>query len=665
MDILFAVLPFTDAEHPAIGVSLLQAQLKSSGFCSTIRYFNLDLAEQIGSELYNWLALCDPDPLGTSAPAVSMTGEWFFADLVFGGQIPHEDEYIARFLSATASGQKLIPQILEARSRRREFIDQCVSDIQEHSSRVVGFTTSFHQTCASLAVAARLKESENPPIIIFGGANCSGEMGLQMIRSFPCVDYVCTGEADEALPCFLQRLLCDGDPRAVPGILKRGEEDPSDQPALVSKMDALPFPDYSDYFQKLRGSRLEGRIKPRLLIETSRGCWWGEKYHCTFCGLNGETMAYRSKSPDRVLRELSHLCKTYDLDRFDCVDNILDPRYIHTIFPELIENGPKLELFYATKSNLSFEQLSLLREGGVRTIQPGIESFSNQVLRLMRKGCTALQNIQLLRWCQELGISVCWNILYGFPGESPSEYKHMAELIPLLTHLQPPAFCETARADRFSPMFASPERYGLVHRRPAPAYSYVYPLERKALENLAYFFEFDYSDDRQPENYVKELVREVEAWALQHRQRCAQLDLFQAREVVLINDTRLCALKRNHVLSGLAAKVYQLCDTPQTGGSLVLKLGSSVNDSEIRALLAKFMAAKLMIESEGRYLSLAVMRIPDRSVHERRLHDKHRYCDHSEGLCLLREPSSRRNVSTYGRWGEKVALHMRRTGLSP
>jgi ribosomal peptide maturation radical SAM protein 1 len=609
MDILFAVPPFTDVEHPAIGVSLLQAQLKAAGFSSAISYFNLDLAERIGLELYCSLALCgDQLALGTTAPAVSMIGEWFFADLVFGGQIPQEDEYIAKFLGPETGSQELIPQIREARRYRREFIEQCVTDIERLSPPVVGFTTSFHQTCACLAVAVRLKETINPPVIIFGGANCAGEMGLQMIRSFPWLDYVCTGEGDEVLPQFLQRLLRDGDLRPMPGILKQGEKQTLSLSTPVREMDALPFPDYSDYFQKLRASSLAGRIRPRLLVETSRGCWWGQKQHCIFCGLNGETMSYRSKSPKRVIRELSHLREAYDLNLIDCVDNILDPRYIRTVFPELIENGPKLELFYATKSNLSFEQLRLLHLGGVRSIQPGIESFSSQVLRLMRKGCTGLQNIQLLRWCEELGISVCWNILYGFPGESLLEYQRMAELIPLLTHLQPPAFCESARMDRFSPMFADPERFGLARRRPIPAYSYVYPLEGSDRERLSYFFDFDYGDGRQPGDYVKDLMREVENWTTLHRQHRAQLDLFQAGTMVLINDTRPCAVKQTHVLSGVAATIYLLCDASQTAASLARTLGSFVSENEVCSILAELSAAKLTIEQENHYLSLAVMR---------------------------------------------------------
>jgi len=49
-----------------------------------------------------------------------------------------------------------------------------------------------------------------------------------------------------------------------------------------------------------------------------------------------------------------------------------------------------LQLFYEVKVNLRYDQLAMLRAGGVRAIQPGIESLSNQVLRLMKKGCTSL-----------------------------------------------------------------------------------------------------------------------------------------------------------------------------------------------------------------------------------------------------------------------------------
>ena len=52
-----------------------------------------------------------------------------------------------------------------------------------------------------------------------------------------------------------------------------------------------------------------------------------------------------------------------------------------------------------------------MRAGGMTSIQPGIESLSTRVLQVMQKGVSAAQNIQLLRWCGEVGINVAWNLL--------------------------------------------------------------------------------------------------------------------------------------------------------------------------------------------------------------------------------------------------------------
>jgi magnesium-protoporphyrin IX monomethyl ester (oxidative) cyclase len=60
-----------------------------------------------------------------------------------------------------------------------------------------------------------------------------------------------------------------------------------------------------------------------LLLETSRGCWWGAKQHCTFCGLNGGAMAFRSKSAERVVEEIRYLRDRYGVESLSVVDNIL------------------------------------------------------------------------------------------------------------------------------------------------------------------------------------------------------------------------------------------------------------------------------------------------------------------------------------------------------
>ena len=600
-DVVFAALPFADFQRPVIGASLLQAGLHKLGFQSRIEYFNIAFAEVIGPEIYQLLA--------SGLSPSCLAGEWFFADLVFGDRIPDAGDYLAKILGRYLPTSAAQSAILEARKVRSLFIDSCVARLVELQPRVVGFPTSFHQTCACLAVAQRLKTTANAPLVIFGGANCEGEMGLQLIRSFPWIDYIATSEADISFPRLVANLLNRNDHSPVPGILGRNDE--TSDPERIKEMDALPIPDYSDFFDSARHSSLGDALHPVALIETSRGCWWGAKQHCTFCGLNGEAMSFRSKSVQRCFQEFALVSELYRTKRIDCVDNILDTRYIRSLFPLLASGNLDLELFYEVKANLTYDQLELMRAGGVRGIQPGIENFSDQVLRLMKKGCTGFQNIQLLRWCRELGIEVVWNILAGFPGESPTEYDRQAELIPLLTHLMPPSCCTPIRLDRFSPFHTNPSDFGFERVRPAAAYYYVFPLERRELTRLAYFFEFDYADGRDPNAYLDRLREEISKWwsvqgdANPDRPR---LDAKPHADGLLIEDTRAIAVKHRDVISGIPARLYLSCDTARNIAALARPLSQEVSESEVRAILDSFVAAKTMIRIDDHYLSLAVFR---------------------------------------------------------
>ena len=605
MDVLFVVMPFADVNRPAIGVSLLHAAARQAGFSSRIAYFNLDLAEAIGPRLYGLLAF--------ALPPDSLVGEWFFADAVFGAAIPPAGDYVAKVLAAYVPDEDSRKLIVEARRHRAAFIDDCVRRIRAERPPIVAFTSTFHQTCAALAVAKRLKEAPDPPIVVFGGANCEGEMGLTMLRCFPWIDYVATGEADLAFPDLLVRLLREDRAEPPPGIMRRGDTVLT-RPRPLDNLDAQQFPDYADYFARIADSPLGGDLQPVGLIETSRGCWWGAKHHCTFCGLNGETMAFRSKSPERAFVEIDFLARRHGVKRIDSVDNILDVRYIQTLFPRLAASGLGVELFYEVKSNLRYDQLAALRAGGMRTIQPGIESFSRHVLQLMKKGCSGAQNIQLLRWCKELGIEVAWNILAGFPGETAADYATQARLVALLTHLQPPSVCSPIRLDRFSPLHSDAEALGLVRVRPSHAYYYAFPLGRNDLARLAYYFDFDYADGRKPMDYVAPLSRAVAHWIAAHARGdggapCLDADCDDAGFTV--TDTREIAAAPRHRLDGLDAQVYLRCDTSQSLAGLESHFGAW-RRSEIHNAIARLVAARLMAELDGHYLSLAVF--PNRAA---------------------------------------------------
>jgi ribosomal peptide maturation radical SAM protein 1 len=439
-------------------------------------------------------------------------------------------------------------------------------------------------------------------------------MGAEAVRQFGFIDAAVSGEGDLIITDLVRRVLDGQSIEGLPGVRTQASVDAdfasgkfSNAPTVM-QMDALPVPDYDDYFAHVRGSRFQRSWQPRIFFETSRGCWWGEKMHCTFCGLNGATMQFRSKSADRALNELTHQTERYPGCDIEMTDNILDLAYFKDFIPELARRKIDLGLFYETKANLRKEQIRMMRQAGIRSVQPGIESLHDSVLKLMRKGVSALQNIQLLKWCKELGVAPSWNLLVGFPGETAEAYEWMAKVMPLLTHLPPASFIGPVRLDRFSPNYFEGEKLGLTRIEPLSAYRYVYRgVSHDALRNIAYHFEFDYQQPRDVTAYARPVALALHEW----QQLAGRSDLFSidTGDHLLVWDLRPIAKRALTVLSGAERLLYIACDAVTDMRQLektLASLGAPRNADEIAAMLEPLLADGLVLQDGTRYLALAV-----------------------------------------------------------
>lgn len=373
-------------------------------------------------------------------------------------------------------------------------------------------------------------------------------------------------------------------------------------------MDDLPYPDFDDYFARMQRSPLAGSFEPLLFFEASRGCWWGQKHHCVFCGLNGGRMAYRSKSPQRAFDELRYLTARHKVYKASTSDNILDHRYLTTLLPMLRDSDVDLSFIFEMKTNLTREQVTELLDCGLGGAQLGIETFSSPILRLMDKGATAIQNIQALKWFSEARIEVKWNFLYGFPGEDPAEYGPLARLLPLLYHLEPPMGAGRVRVDRFAPYFNRPADYGIVNVRPMLGFQYVYPFPVESLARLAYYFDYDYGDGRNLADYVQPLQKAIAQWE-QSRGTVTLRYLDRSDGVLVLTDTRPCAAALQQRLTGLGRKLYLFCDSGRSWRSIVefaaAEAAGPADERALQKLLDEWLAHGLMVHLDDRYLSLA------------------------------------------------------------
>ncbi len=606
-DLLLVSMPFADLRHPSIGLSLLKRTVPEVS--TEVVYCTYPFAERIGAAFYDWISSGHPDQ-------PCLVGEWLFREALHGERDDDADQrYVDEVLRHPRHRHEItdgvIRNLFAMRRQVEPFLDATADRILAAEPKIVGFTSVFQQHVASLALARRLAARAPDLRIVFGGANCEGEMGVETLRAFRCVDAVVSGEGERVFPELVARWLDGRSIDDLQGVVTQrtaGGDRPRPNAPRVLEMDALPFAEFDDLFATFERSSIDDGYAPRLLFETSRGCWWGEKHHCTFCGLNGSSMTFRSKSPQRALDELVHLTESYPGSKVAVVDNIMDIDYLRTLLPTLAERRLGVELFYEMKSNLKKDHLRLMRDAGLTEFQPGIESFSSEVLRLMEKGVSGLQNLQLLKWSRELGVRPYWNLLWGFPGEPPEAYREMAELVPWLTHLQPPVKAGPFRLDRFSPNFTRSEELGLDAVRPYPAYRHLYPRANGNLAKLAYYFEYGYAEPRDVAAYTAGLDQQLTEWQDVHEE--SDLFMLDKDGTLFVFDHRPAARRRADTLTGLERWLLLACDEVRTLDALAVsaarQLGRGVDGRDVRGAADRLCDLGWLVVDGGQALCLAV-----------------------------------------------------------
>jgi ribosomal peptide maturation radical SAM protein 1 len=605
-------MPWHQIKTPSIQLGILKPVLERRGIKTACRSHSLTFMDFLAARRIPF-SYDEYNEVGDENFGVGL-GDWIFAVPPFRPWDAARDQAYLAYLRQHGVRETLIQKAYHLRALVPEFLQGCFQDTLRAGPRIVGFTSMFSQNAASLGLAKMLKAADPSIKIVMGGANCQGEMGAALFRCFPQLDAVVRGEGELVFPTLVQEWLEGSPVSQAPGLCHRdgGEEFVVEHSALGAvPMDDVPPPDYDEYFARLATHRLREEIEPAVLlpVESSRGCWWGQKAHCTFCGLNGATMDFRSKSPDRFHGELLALAARYRKLNFLAVDNILDFRYFASFLPKLRESRCDLHLFYEIKSNLKKHHLRLMREAGLREIQPGIETFSNPILKLMRKGTTGLQNIRLLKWCMQFGIEVWWNILYGLPGEPPEEYERMADLMPSLTHLKPPRFIRL-NIDRFSPYHTKPADHGLQILGPARFYRHIYDVSPADLADLAYCFEARHLDGRDPETYVGRCRQMIDDWQRLWPQSAGTLSYRRGPGFLLLSDRRPNLPKTDRVLDEEEAAIFLACDGGASPAAIQRHLKrkghGEIGVHKIKNLLDDLARARFLYEEEGRYLSLAL-----------------------------------------------------------
>jgi ribosomal peptide maturation radical SAM protein 1 len=601
-------MPTLAARFPSFQLALLKPTLERAGFAVEPMSLFLRFGEQIGWRLNETLANVYP----------CMAGEWIWGKAAFGDVGEDSDvgayfrRYGSNFDAICAEAGCAREDIVQVREHEAEvFIDKTVRQIDWSAYGLVGFTVVFQQMVASLALAKALKREYPELPIIFGGATFEDDIALEILSRNPEVDFIHCGDADLSLPEVVSRVYAKEPMTGMRGVMwqENGRVSYAGRAPNVADLDRTPVPDFDEYFSMRSRTGYDGYPGAReamLPIETARGCWYGMKNHCTFCGLNRAGMEFRSKSPDRVLEMLKILSRRYGARHFNAIDNILAPAYMSRLFGRLADAHCDLRLHYEIRPKITRAQLGRLHRGGLASVQPGIESFSTNVLTLMRKNTTGISNLELLKWTTYYGMDNSYNILFGFPGETAEDYRLQADVIRRIPHLQPPYAMAQARPDRGSPMFERPAEHAVSALRPAACYRHIYPAGYD-LNRVSYFFEHELEGELPQAGYREchDLVADWKSrWASAPRPYLRYLKTWDS---VSIHDGRH-GTRRSHRFDDAEARLYELCADAKAKDELLAELGCEA--AWLDAALARFIDLDLMVGLDGRYLSLALPENP-------------------------------------------------------
>jgi len=614
LNIILISTPWPLYSRPSIQLGAVKAYLQSKHPDVTVHadHVFLKIAASLGYPLYHeisertWLA------------------EAVYAALLY----PQRFEAIEKLFNRQAKSGSLIKKTGFKRitSVIKKTTDALIADGDWKNYHLAGFSVSLCQLTSALYFIKHIKRKCPKLVVAVGGSTFSGSTTPEFFDLFPEIDLVVNGEGELPFSRLVGYLKASANFSALPPIAgivtaeTAGIDKPPKRFQQMKNLADLPPPDYDDYFELLKSSTPRNMFFPTLPLETSRGCWWqrastGRKASgCAFCNLNQQWEGYRTKDPAQVTAEIDYLTARHQTLAVALADNVLPRKASKEIFSTLAGLKKDLRMFAEIRATTTRPELNLMVQAGMQDVQIGIEALSTSLLRKLHKGTTAIQNLEIMRDCEALGLENHSNLILHFPG---SDEQDVAETLRSLDFAVPyrPLKGVAFWLGLGSPVWQNPGDFGIKSVFNHPNWGRLFPSEIFASVR---FMTQAYRGDL---GYQRKIWRPVEAriknWHKQYNeqqcgpQRSPALSQRDGREFLMIRQRSFNAETINHRLVGSSRKIYLFCRHHRSIKQIRGRF-PSFSEDQLLFFLKMMVDKKLMFEEKNRYLSLAVPVNPDK-----------------------------------------------------
>ena len=497
--------------------------------------------------------------------------------------------------------------------------DDLIRKINWKEYGLVGFSIGHCQLCASLYFIQKVKKIAPSLPVVVGGSAFDRRSYHKLLHQFRAIDYAVYGEGEIPLQSLVTYLKTPTHERcwtATPGIITL-DDPPEQNPATFNQLpdlSKLPVPHFDDYFDLLKTVSPQRQFFPILPVEMSRGCWWNRvsagdcQSGCAFCNLNLQWTGYRSKSAAQIVNEVDQVTSTHLTPSVVFVDNIIPRKEGSKVFRQLRRIQKDLRMFCEIRADTSESMLNQMKQAGVEEVQIGIEALSTALLKKLHKGTTAIQNLQIMKYCEELRLVNASNLILQFPGSDSTEVAETLANIEFATVYRP-LQCVDFFLGLGSPVWQQPEKFGLKAVFNHPHWAVLFPKEvTRTVPFMLQAYRGDLMRQRRLWKPVKEKVKQ---WRLTYeklRQKPMSspiLGFRDARDFLVIRHRRIGAEPLNHRLVGTSRQIYLYCRRIRQMEQIARRF-PQVSTKALETFLDEMVSKKIMFREHTRFLSLAV-----------------------------------------------------------
>lgn len=568
-------------------------------------HFYLSVAEAIGYRLYHEIS------------ERSWLAESVYAALLYPARIKEIETLFRKEAPPKTKLREIEFQTLT--NRIKAATDAFIGSQDWQAYGMLGFTISLCQLTSALYVIKRIKRKLPNLLIVVGGALTPGIAAPGILKHFPDVDVVVNGEGE--LPLYqiidhLRQAPSNLDLSNIQGVFTRfnGTEQPGEISfAQLNTLDELTAPDYDDYFKLLKTFDARMYFFPTLPVETSRGCWWkrtagsSKVTGCAFCNLNLQWDGYRSKPASQVATEIDYLTSRYQTLSVAIMDNVLPKKEAGNIFKQISKLDKDLRLFGEVRASTPWKELKAMRDCGMREVQIGIEALSSRLLKKLHKGTSAIQNLEIMKNCEALGIRNISNLILQFPG---SDEEDVAETLKVLEFAMPfhPLKAVSFWLGLKSPVWQHPKKFGVQAVFNHPNWSFLFPEE--IYQTLPLMIQAYRGDLTYQKKIWKPVKKKISDWQKQYAEIqkgsgvSTILSFRDGGDFMIIRQKRFRSEPAVHRLVGASREIYLFCQKHRSIKTIFSAFPDLSQDA-IANFLSMMVDKKLMFAEKNKYLSLA------------------------------------------------------------